>query len=70
MYNLNLQYLQDSDKISYLKNESRSRIVHIQFLKNILHNFGQKLDDKLVDIILIEENFLYMNINIQFNNFD
>lgn len=43
---------------------------HIQFLKNILHNFRQKLDDKLVDIILIEENFLYMNINIQFNNFD
>lgn len=71
--NLNLQYLQNSDKIFYSKNEFKSRIVLSRsVLKkyNILYNFGQKSNDKLrklhknyIDVILIEENSLYMSIN-------
>lgn len=71
--NLNLQYLQNSDKISYPKNKFRSKIVLSRsVLKKykILYNFGQKSNDKLyklhknyIDVILIEENSLYMNIN-------
>lgn len=50
---------------------------HVQFLKNILHNFGQKSDDKLRKynfnrgkIPFIFPFILYEYQDIQYDNFD